>query len=793
MKNKKTTHWDLASALILFSILVFTGLRFNATSWAEGLSVVMLLVLIGVPLGLALGYSRFNPWIVFFLALGYTLFVIPWSLGIELYGQISWLEKLSSMWGRMAVSLDLYFKKEAVEDTFLFLVVTSLIFWMISITAGYQWARKENVVGALLPTWSTLLLIQVYDGTHTSRLFFLFLALFLSLLLLGRRQVLQKRRQWKKDRVRITSETSSQINMILALSAAAIILLAWLLPVPFQPPYYARLVWAQVSKPWQEARKNLGNVAAGLEGSSSNTSYDFYSSDQLQLGQRAVTGNDPIFSVELPPDLEANHHYWRVRVYDIYTNGQWQNSAAPRTMIGPNRASLDLPDLSGDVQTGEYTFRVFQSNIQNLFTPILTTQVSRPAEVSYFWAGSGFEDPLLVRTDFPIHAGESYHTEAIDSNPTILDLRTAGELYPGWIIDHYLQVPSNLSDEVKALAEQLTENSSTPYDKAVAVTNYLRREITYSKTVARPPFGADVIKWFLLDYKRGYCNYYASAEVILLRSVGIPARMAVGFAEGDTVTGQEQMRTIRLKDAHAWPEVYFPGVGWVEFEPTVIQSTIIRPTGVIATLNNPTPAAQAIPDIFDETPASQAPFATPIPEETETPVMVPMQEQVPSSFYLFFGLLIVGLSSILIWRNRKRRKSIPIPFPVRITNVLERNSIQVPDWLKRWSERINVPAIQRYFSVIHRSLRWLGSPSNPSDTPMISCDQLLNILPEAAEEIVQLREEYQKFLFSREFINEKLAQESSHLIRRKAFKASLIRLIQRLKNALTLRRFRKKD
>ena len=792
MKNKTGTHWDLASNLLLFVILMLAGLRFNATSWADGLSVVLLQILIGVPLGLALGHSRFNLWIVLLLGLGYSLVVIPWSLGIELYNEISWLERLAGIWGRLAVSFELFFKKEAVDDTLLFLLITSLAFWLISIMASYQWARKENVIGALLPSWAALLLIQVYDGTHRDRIFFLILAFFLSLLLLGRRQVLQKRRQWKKERVRITSETSSQINMILALSAAVIILLAWLLPVPFQPPYYVRLAWSQISKPWQEARDTLGNVAAGLEGSSTGSSYDFYSSDLLFLGQRAVTGNAPIFSVELPTELEAGHHYWRIRVYDNYSNGQWQNSATSRTTIGPNQPSLDLPDL-GDFQTGEYTFRIFQSNIQNLFTPMLATQVSRPAEVSYFWVGGGLEDPLLVRTDFPVHAGETYQVQAVDSNPTVLDLRTAGVLYPDWILDHYLQVPNNLSDEVRALAEQLTVDKPTTYDKAVAVTNYLRREITYSRTVARPPFGADIIKWFLLDYKQGFCNYYASAEVILLRSVGIPARMVVGFAEGDMVPGQENLRTIRLKDSHAWPEVYFPGVGWVEFEPTVIQPTIIRPTGVIATLNNPTPAAQAIPDFFDGTPASQAPFATPLPEETETPVLEPVQDQVPGFFFLFFGLIIVGLSGILIWSNRKRRKSIPIPFPVRITNVLEKNSIQVPGWLRRWSERISIPAIQRYFRVVHNSLRWLGSPSRISDTPMIACERLLKALPEAADEIVQLREEYQKFLFSQDFVNVRAAQETSQLIRKKALKAALKRWILRIKQKLTLRWFRSKD
>jgi len=76
--------------------------------------------------------------------------------------------------------------------------------------------------------------------------------------------------------------------------------------------------------------------------------------------------------------------------------------------------------------------------------------------------------------------------------------------------------------------------------------------------------------------KQGFCNYYATAEVILLRSVGIPARLAVGYAQGDNVD-DPLLYTVRQRDAHAWPEVYFPGVGWVEFEPTASQPTLVRP------------------------------------------------------------------------------------------------------------------------------------------------------------------------------------------------------------------------
>jgi hypothetical protein len=129
------------------------------------------------------------------------------------------------------------------------------------------------------------------------------------------------------------------------------------------------------------------------------------------------------------------------------------------------------------------------------------------------------------------------------------------------------------------LAQMLIENLTTPYEKTVAITNYLRSELEYVDRMPLAPIDRDPIEWALFDQKQGFCNYYASAEVLMLRSLGIPARLAVGYAHGERESNSGRIQyTVRLRDAHAWPEVYFPGIGWVEFEPTANQDPLIRPT-----------------------------------------------------------------------------------------------------------------------------------------------------------------------------------------------------------------------
>ena len=181
-----------------------------------------------------------------------------------------------------------------------------------------------------------------------------------------------------------------------------------------------------------------------------------------------------------------------------------------------------------------------------------------------------------------VYEGESYLARTSIASPTATQLRVAGEQYPDWVSERYLQLPDSITDRTAQLAETITEGLETSYDKTVAVTRWLRSNIEYQRVIEAPPEGVDPVDWFLFEYGIGFCNYYASAEVVMLRSLGIPARVAAGFARGEY---QPSTATydVYAEAAHSWPEVYFPGVGWVEFEPTVSQPVLTRPTGSSAT------------------------------------------------------------------------------------------------------------------------------------------------------------------------------------------------------------------
>jgi hypothetical protein len=146
-------------------------------------------------------------------------------------------------------------------------------------------------------------------------------------------------------------------------------------------------------------------------------------------------------------------------------------------------------------------------------------------------------------------------------------------------VNRYLQLPRRLPDRVRALADEIVQDAETPYEKAIAIQDYLR-QFPYDLDVAVPPPGRDVVDFFLFDVQRGYCDYYASSFVVLARAVGVPARLAIGYAMG----GYDYNRNCYVvleRDAHSWPEIYFGEHGWIPFEPTAAFVTLDRPADAI--------------------------------------------------------------------------------------------------------------------------------------------------------------------------------------------------------------------
>src|SRR5713226_8111865 len=145
-------------------------------------------------------------------------------------------------------------------------------------------------------------------------------------------------------------------------------------------------------------------------------------------------------------------------------------------------------------------------------------------------------------------------------------LRSASDSYPPSITAEHLQLPPELDARIPDLARQVTASAKTPYDKARAIEGFLRSRFGYTLNLAGKP-GADPLANFLFVTRAGHCEYFASAMTILLRTLEIPAREVNGFLPGEYNDLADDY-IVRASDAHSWVEVYFPGSGWVTFDPT---------------------------------------------------------------------------------------------------------------------------------------------------------------------------------------------------------------------------------
>ncbi|CAI4030116.1 putative Protein-glutamine gamma-glutamyltransferase [Nitrospira tepida] len=258
--------------------------------------------------------------------------------------------------------------------------------------------------------------------------------------------------------------------------------------------------------------------------------------------------------------------YLRGMAYDWYNGTAWVNTFRKRRLMndGPSGRFGLLPGHGTPYERQPGTPIVQTILLEGLDTTVLFG-LSFPRSID--------GDFLTLQTDgmgslfLPVPStGRTQYT--VWSTPVSIreaDRAATSFTYPEEIRRHFLQLPP-LPLRVAQLAQEATAGASTPYLKALALSQYLQRHFRYSLDVGRGQ-SSKPLEQFLFVRKTGYCEHYATAMVILLRTLGIPARLVTGFLPGEW-NEFGRYYTVRQRDAHAWVEAYFPQSGWVTFDPT---------------------------------------------------------------------------------------------------------------------------------------------------------------------------------------------------------------------------------
>jgi len=312
----------------------------------------------------------------------------------------------------------------------------------------------------------------------------------------------------------------------------------------FETPYHS------VEAEWQR-------FFAGVSGPSRLRGVSF--TDAIRLGQSPNLADRVVMTVDA-----QQGRFWKAISYDFYTGNGWRTTETDKVdKVSPAVLGREKFDAT-------FEMLVPQQNL--LFGASEPVRASVPHQ---FQTGADRSYSIALRA---VRGGQASAKYTVTSYVSVADkaaLRRASNIYPDYIRQKYLQLPSTLPQRVRDLAHKVAGEQSDPYDKAEVVESFLRTTYRYAPTVRAPPPGRDPVDYFLFDLKEDFCEYFASAMVVMLRELGVPARVVEGYTAGtlDPTTGKFVVKEL---DAHAWVEVYFPLYGWIEFEPTPSQAPIFR-------------------------------------------------------------------------------------------------------------------------------------------------------------------------------------------------------------------------
>jgi hypothetical protein len=771
MKKNPKNPFDWFSALCIFVLFLLASARLGLTDWADHLDVVGWLLLFGAVVGYILGRWRVHWLLITLFSIISSVILFGFSFIYLLSEKAGFLPRILDLWERLNATTAQLAGSQPVTDSILFLLVVGALFWIVGISTGISIMRSGKPWIPLVLLGFGVLVIEHYQP-DPRRAFYSWAFAVVLIILLGRTVFLRLRRVINDSEENVGNETEFDfmrgVLTIGLITGFAALLLPRVVHI-FVTPTVSQ---TSFTKKWEQFTQKFENAFFALD--QNQLSQEDQIADDFSLGTGQILGDEPVLYIQTSTNNSTNYpFYWRGKVYSTYFNKIWSIGNSYKQVYHPlekitskkpgdSQISMKvwvqslLPELNQVYTTGEVT-----SFSRSVDAAIATESIYDKEVMGYFM------DPGLKEK-------EIYRFDTVLSLPTSEQLRTAGTDYPDWVIERYLQFPEGISDRMVTLSHQITSGMTTPFDITVAVTQYLRTNFEYQGVIPTPPKKTDPVEWFLFDYKKGFCNYFASAEVLLLRLSGVPARLAVGYAQGMLAETGDSF-TVQQNDSHAWPEVYFPGYGWIPFEPTPALANLDWVPSSASSTGNIDISTGSLEQQLERN-------STGFTGEDRANLLLEQMETgtggnhpLPRKLSLF-GIIMVSLAGLLVsfaalflgikagknWKVFKR--SIREKFAVLMKRVY-----QIP-LFGFWIQTMGLTPVERNFSVIEFSLRLLGEKIGRGNTARELAALLVNHIPTLEKEVVLLLEEYQLQTYSKHTVNSLLGKSVSKKILKTSIK-----------------------
>lgn len=601
-------RFDWLLYLLVFVAIVTLPLSILSSGWVPAAERLLLPALWSSILAAILARSRWKTWVSWAVGLSlgvlyaaqYATGVLP-GLGLllgDVAGAVGWLlewaysrampspmpfvataEHVVANAEASVAALRSWFSVVRVggvsEDVTVLWFLVSLATWVLAWNATFEMMRNERPMASLLP-----LGIAVVANSAVTRLSLAHVQVYIGSMLVILAYANMNRMHAIWERFGVDFSTELRRDSLFAGAAIAVLALVLALAMPYTT--YNRAVyafWDRFGPTLESIYDELDRVFAGRDpvpepasASSRDIAVGVLPHD---VGLGADVSDRTVMMVTIsdppPPPLDVleqmagaeamdprrfvERRYWRQRTYDVYNGSGWDTSERNTLSFAPEQGWTEIV-YPNTVVTQTFTLREVRGNV--VFA--INEPVSVDQDYQVLYRGEGDFVALAVDAD-------EYTVVSYVPQPTVEELRAAEDAYTPEIAERYVALPE-IPARVAALALEIvdTAGAETRYDKARAIESYLRG-YTYDLDVAPPPLDQDIVEYFLFDLQRGYCDYSASAMVVMLRSVGVASRYASGYGMGTYDYLEERWR-VTGQNAHAWAEVYFPGLGWIEFEPT---------------------------------------------------------------------------------------------------------------------------------------------------------------------------------------------------------------------------------
>jgi len=562
MQSRLRLEEGWTTLLLLWAMLFVSSMAVMQADWINGLQLVPTGATLALLTGLFLAKSRFPSRTAHLFAFVYGLFTIFYLSGTLLPEDMLWRERIFDLVNRQIAWVGKAADGGTSRDGLIFVIHTTVAFWVLGYTAAWYTFRNPRIWRVVIPTGVVLLSVVYYYAGPKPLSLYLAGYVVLALLFVARTHLADQEKLWRAASVRYESRiwfTFLRASLLASFIALAI---AWGMPT-LSASAAVSDAFRDVRGPWQSFQDDWTRLFASLRSYGTAVSDPYQ--DTLVLGGPRSVGNTLIMDIYVPRQIP--YVYWQAVVYDTYRDGSWLAAEDSETNLHfPDDGRLNVPPT----QIRQVITQTVINYLPNSSTLYAAPEVVGSDKQMFVSATSNGEGHILVssiRSRHALRQGDRYKVVSRISEVDATSLRQAPTNYPNWINATYLQVPDTVTAETIALAEELTAGLDNPFDKTIAIRDYLRNNIEYNDQIQAAPEGMDPVHYTLFVLREGYCNYYASAMSVMLRSIGVPARIASGYAQGEFHNETLSYR-VRASNAHTWVEVFFPNYGWIQFEPT---------------------------------------------------------------------------------------------------------------------------------------------------------------------------------------------------------------------------------